>query len=79
VLVTALETERLQAHDASGALGFNWGIDPASPQQVHEAQAGLEQRPARLDHDALADSIVERRTVYHFYAKDVWTLVEMPD
>ena len=40
---------------------------------------GLEHRPARLDHDALADSIVERRTVYHFYAKNVWTLVEMPE
>jgi hypothetical protein len=40
VLVSAPETERLQAHDASGALGFNWGIDPASPEQVHEAQAG---------------------------------------
>ena len=79
VLVTAPETERLQAHDPSGVLGFNWGIDPASPQQVHEAQAGLEHRPARLDHDALADSIVERRTVYHFYAKNVWTLLEMPD
>ena len=79
VLVSAPETERLQAHDASGALGFNWGIDPASPEQVHEAQAGLEHRPERLDHDALADSIVERRTVYHFYAKSVWTLVEMPD
>ena len=79
VLVSAPETERLQAHDASGALGFNWGIDPASPQQVHEAQAGLEHRPSRLDHDALADSVVERRTVYHFFAKSVWTLVEMPE
>ncbi len=79
VLVTAPEMERLQAHDPSGVLGFNWGIDPASPQQVHEAQAGLEHRPLRLDHDALADSIVERRTVYHFYAKNVWTLVEMPE
>jgi hypothetical protein len=79
VLVSALETERLQAHDPSGVLGFNWGIDPASPQRVHEAQAGLEHRPARLDHDGLADSIVERRTVYHFYAKSVWTLLEMPD
>ena len=79
VLVTAPETERLQAHDPSGVLGFNWGIDPASPEQVHEAQAGLEHHPARLDHDALADSIVERQTVYHFFAKNVWTLVEMPE
>ncbi|MGA3264677.1 MAG: hypothetical protein ABSC47_11610 [Terracidiphilus sp.] len=79
VLVSVPETERLQAHDPSGVLGFNWGIDPASPEQVHEAQAGLAHRPALLDHDALADSVVEHRTVYHFYAKSVWTLLEMPD
>jgi hypothetical protein len=79
VLVSALETERLQAHDPSGVLGFNWGIDPASPEQVREAQYGMERRPPRLDHDALADSVVDRRTVYHFYAKSVWTLVEMPE
>jgi hypothetical protein len=79
VLVSALETERLQAHDPSGVLGFNWGIDPASPEQIHVAQYGLDPRPLRLDHDALADSIVDRRTVYHFFAKNVWTLVEMPE
>ncbi len=79
VLASAPETERLQAHDPSGVLGFNWGIDPASPQQVHEAQAGLAHRPALLDHDALADSVVEQRTVYHYFAKSAWTLVEMPD
>jgi hypothetical protein len=39
----------------------------------------MERRPPRLDHDALADSVVDRRTVYHFYAKSVWTLVEMPE
>ncbi len=79
VLVSALETERLQAYDPSGVLGFNWGIDPASPEQVREAQYGMEPRPLRLDHDALADSVVDRGTVYHFYAKNVWTLVEMPE
>jgi hypothetical protein len=79
VLSAAPETERLQAHDPSGVLGFNWGIDPASPDQVRQAQAGLEIRPARLDHDALADTIVERRTVYHYYSKSAWTMLEMPD
>jgi hypothetical protein len=79
VLVSTLETERLQVHDPSGVLGFNWGIDPASPEQIHVAQYGMERRPLRLDHDALADSVVDRRTVYHFYAKNVWTLVEMPE
>ena len=79
VLATAPETERLQINIATGTLGFNWGIDDATPQQVHEAQAGLDPRPAMPDHDALADSTVDRRTVYHFYAKGAWTLAEMPD
>jgi hypothetical protein len=79
VLASGLEADRLQAHDSTGVLGFNWGIDPASPEQIHEAQSGLDKRPPILDHDALADSIIEHRTVYHFYAKSAWTLVEMPN
>jgi hypothetical protein len=79
MLASAPETERLQAHDPSGVLGFNWGIDPASPEQVHEAQASMDPRPPLLDHDALADSIVEHRTIYHFYKQKAWTLVEIPD
>jgi hypothetical protein len=78
-LATAPESERLQAHDRSGVLGFNWGIDPALPERIREAQAGLEPRPPSLDHDALADSIVDRRTVYHFYSKNTWTLLAMPE
>jgi hypothetical protein len=78
VLVSAPETERLQTHDSTGVLGFNWGIDPASPDQVRDAQAGLERRPPKLDHDALADSIVEGRTVYHFYLKRAWVVLGMP-
>jgi hypothetical protein len=79
VLSAAPETERLQPHDPSGVLGFNWGIDPASPEQIRQAQAGLVFHPARPDHDALADSVVEGRTVYHFYSKNSWTILEMPD
>jgi hypothetical protein len=79
VLAAAPETERLQAHDSTGILGFNWGIDPASPQQIRQAQIGMEPRPALVDHDALADSIVDRRTVYHFYSKNAWTMLEMPN
>lgn len=79
VLATAAETNRLQAHDASGVLGFNWGIDPASPQLVHENQAGLEHRPPPTDHDALADSILDRRTVYRFYAANAWTILDVPE
>jgi hypothetical protein len=78
VLASAPEAQRLQSHDPSGVLGFNWGIDPASPQRVHDAQIGMEHRPAPLDHDALADSVVEHSTVYHFYVKPTWTLLEMP-
>jgi hypothetical protein len=78
VLATAPETERLQTHLASDDLGFNWGIDPASPLRIHEAQSGLQKRPPAPDHDALADSIVDQRTVYHFYVRGQWTLLEMP-
>jgi hypothetical protein len=79
VLASAGENKRLQGHDASGVLGFNWGIDPASPQRVHEAQNGLTPRPPRVDHDALADSILDGKTVYHFYAKSAWSVLPMPD
>ena len=78
-LASTAEMKRLQSHDSSRVLGFNWGIDPASPQQVREAQAGLERRPALLDHDALGDTVLDRRTVYHFYARSAWTLLEMPN
>jgi hypothetical protein len=78
LLASAPETQRLQSHPSSGVLGFNWGIDPASPQQIHEAQIGMSPRPARLDHDALADSVVDHKTIYHFYAKNAWVLLEMP-
>jgi hypothetical protein len=78
VLASAPETKRLQAHGASGILGFNWGIDPATPNEVHQAQTGLAHRPPWVDHDAVADSVVDHRTIYHFYEKNAWTLLEMP-
>jgi hypothetical protein len=78
-LSAAPETERLQAHDPSGVLGFNWGIDPASPEQIRQAQAGLLHRPAPVDHDALADSLVDQHAVYHFYLKNAWIVLEMPE
>lgn len=79
VLASAPETERLQAHDPSGVLGFNWGIDPASPEQIRTAQIGLLHRPALVDHDALADTLIDHRTVYHFYLKNAWIVLEMPE
>ena len=62
VLATAPETERLQSHGSSNVLGFNWAIDPASPEDVHEAQLGMRHPPPRLDHDAIADSVIDGRT-----------------
>jgi hypothetical protein len=79
VLSSAPETQRLQTHPSSSALGFNWGIDPASPEQIHEAQIGLAPRPAKLDHDALADSVIDQKTIYHFYLRNAWILLEMPE
>src|ERR1019366_8898680 len=79
VLASAVETERLQAHGSvGGVLGFNWGIDPATPERVHEAQAGMDKRPARVDHDALADTLVDHHTVYHFYTQGAWIALAMP-
>lgn len=79
VLAAVEEKDRLQAHPGSAVLGFNWGIDPASPQQVHEAQSGMQNRPARIDHDAVADSDVDHYTIYHFYSKKHWLLLNTAD
>jgi hypothetical protein len=76
VLAAAAETDRLQTHDSSGELGFNWGIDPASPRQIHDAQAGMAHHPAPPDHDCLADTTVDHRTVYHLYRSGAWERVE---
>ncbi len=78
-LASAPETERLQSHDRSGVLGFNWGIDPASPEQVREAQASMEHRPPLADHDALADTLVDHHTIYHFYLKSAWVVLQTED
>lgn len=79
VLASAPETERLEAHGADGVLGFDWGIDAASPEQVREAQAGMKNRPPLLDHDALADSKIDQTTVYHYFSAGAWTVVSTQD
>ena len=78
-LATAPKTERLQSHGSNGVLGFNWGIDPASPEQVHQAQMGMRHPPPRIDHDALADSIIDQHTIYHFYSGNAWTPLDTED
>jgi len=78
LLASAQEKDRMQAHGAAGVFGFNWGIDPASPERIREAQSGMKHHPPPMDHDALADSIVDVKTVYHFYSKHAWTLLDVP-
>jgi hypothetical protein len=79
VLSSAAETKRLQRHDSTGVLGFNWAIDPASPETVHRAQIGMRPKPPPLDHDAVADSVVEHATFYRIYIQHAWTVVETKD
>ena len=76
VLKAFTETDRLQPHGGNGQLGFNWGIDPASPEKVREAQAGMKHRPPMLDHDCVADTILDRKTVYRFYRNGAWETEE---
>ncbi len=78
VLASVPETQRLQVHDATGVLGFDWGIDPATAQAVRLAQTGPERTPL-LDHDALADSVIDHRTLYHVYARSNWSVVTTDD
>jgi hypothetical protein len=75
VLATASNSDRLQPHDLSGQLGFNWGIDSASPQRIRDAQAAMVHRPSTLDHDCIADSILDSKTVYHLYRNGAWETV----
>lgn len=79
VLATASETARLQPRDSSSVLGFNWGIDTATPETVREAQIGVSPRPPRLDHDAIADSVIDHSTAYHYFTRDAWTLAALPN
>jgi hypothetical protein len=79
VLASAHETQRLQVHESNGVLGFDWGIGTASPQAIHDAQNGLSPRPPRPDHDALVDSVVDRKTIYRYFANGSWAQLEMPD
>ena len=79
VLATAAETSRLELNNASGKMEFDWGIDVATPELVHQAQTQMRHRPARADHDSIADSIIDGATVYRFYTGTAWTTVETSD
>lgn len=75
ILTTSPETRRLQRHDTTGELGFNWAIDGTSPEALQQVR-NLDPRPPAIDHDALADSIVDRRTVYRFYSEHAWAVLK---
>jgi hypothetical protein len=72
------ETGRLQAYPGSQVLGFNWGVDRATPGAVRDAQSGMTPRPGLLDHDAVEDSEVDQRSIYHYFANGSWTVAAMP-
>lgn len=79
VLATAREADRLELRETNGTLEFAWGIDPASPEQVREAQSGLAHKAPRSNHDALADMRIDRQTQYHYFTGGAWTLLELPE
>jgi hypothetical protein len=79
VLATVPETSRLQMHAMSDVLGFNWAIDAATPEQIHEAQLDMHHPPPRVEHDGLADSAVDGKTVYRFLKNGAWTVVDTRD
>ncbi len=76
-LAQAPEIKRLQRHDSSGVYGFNWGIDSADAEKIHEAQSGPDRTPL-MDHDGLADSVIEHGTRYHVYSQHAWAVI-IPD
>lgn len=78
-VATAPELERIQRHDSTGVYGFDWGIDAVSPKQVREAQSGLERHPPAVDHDGIADTVLNQKTIYHFYTHEEWTKLDTPE
>jgi hypothetical protein len=73
VLATSAETARLQPRPGVAELGFNWAIDCASPERVREAQTGSGPQRLRIDHDAVADSVLDRQTLYRYFDHGNWT------
>lgn len=65
----------LEPRNGSSELGFDWGIDPASPRRVHDAQASMPHRPPPPDHDALAETMIDQGTIYHLYRNGAWETV----
>jgi hypothetical protein len=70
------ETNRLQPDNTAGEFGFDWGIDTANPKQVHDGEAGSRARSAALDHDCIADSVIDRATVYRCLQAGKWITLD---
>ena len=78
-LASAPELQRIQRHDSTGVYGFDWGIDSVSPKQLREAQSALDHHSMAADHDALASTVLNEKTVYRLYANEEWIKLEMPE
>jgi hypothetical protein len=72
MLDSAPVTDRLQQDDISGELGFAWGIDSATPKQVHDGMAGSQKRQVTPDNDCIAESVVDRAPVYRCLQAGKW-------
>jgi len=75
ILAKRAETKCLATENGGGRMGFDWGIDPAGPKRVHEAQSGMAHRLPMLDHDCVAESEVNGKTIYHLYRNGSWETV----
>lgn len=70
------EAERMVINPAGGQPGFGWGIDPATPARIRDAQAGLLHRPPPSDHDALVDALVDRPRRFHYFSAGFWRTLD---
>lgn len=76
VLQAVEEASRLQQDEATGQLGFDWGIDTATPKRVHDGEAGMTRRPPAPDHDCIADSTLDRAPTYRCLQGGKWVAID---
>ncbi len=78
-LATAAETDRLQFHPGHAELGFQLGHRSGLAEAGPRGAEWPRTSPGLLDHDALADSAIDRRTVYRYYARGAWSELPLPE
>lgn len=76
VLATVAETSRLQQGDTVGDFGFDWGIDAATPKQIHEGRAGKLKQLPTPNHDCIADSVVDHPPAYRCLQAGKWITLD---